>query len=57
MMGCVQYVLGKKNFEVPFEYGKKKEMSASSLSYVCDKEEVGEEVDDIISTLHKRGKN
>ena len=36
----VQSMLGKKNFAVIFEDGKKKEMSASSLSYVCEKEEV-----------------
>ena len=34
---CVQYVSGRKRFEVRFEHGKKKDMSSSSLLYVCEK--------------------
>ena len=42
---------GKKNFSVLFEYGHKKEISASSLLYVCEIEEVGKEADETISAL------
>ena len=52
---CVQDVVGKNNFLVIFEYGKKREISASSLSYIFEKEEVGQEVDEIIYDLKKRG--
>ena len=45
----------KKNFLVIFEYGKKREISDSSLSYIFEKEEVGQEVDEIIYDLKKRG--
>ena len=55
MVGCVQAVVGKKNFVVKFEYGQKKYMSSSSMSYVCEKEEVSEEVDENMSDLPKRG--
>ena len=41
MVVCVQSVVGNNRFLVLFEYGKKKYISASSLSYVCGKEEVG----------------
>ena len=40
---------------VLFEDGKKKYMSASSMLYVCEKEEFGEEVDETVSALLKRG--
>ena len=46
VVGCVQCVVSKKRFLVQFEYGKKKYMSAYSLSYLCKKEEVGQEEDD-----------
>ena len=51
---CVQDAVGKKKLLVIFEYCKKKEISASSMSYLCEKEEVGQEVDDIIYDIHKR---
>ena len=35
--GCVQARAGNKKFLVQFEYGQKREMSFSSLSYVCSK--------------------
>ena len=44
MEECVQAVVGKNKFLVKFEDGQKRYMRASSLSYVCEKEEVGEEV-------------
>ena len=54
--GCVQAVVGKKNYVLQFEHRQKREMSASLLSYVCEKEEVGEEVDETIYDLPKIGK-
>ena len=42
---CVQYVLGKKKSVFQFGDSKKREISASSLSYLCEKEEFGKEVD------------
>ena len=44
VVGRVQYGVGKNNFSVLFKYGKKKDISDSSLSYICEKEEVDEEV-------------
>ena len=41
VVGCVQYVVGKKNFTLLFEDGQNKDISASSMSYVCEKDEVG----------------
>ena len=52
---CIHAMVGKKKFVVQFEDGQKREMSASSLSYVCEKEEVGEEVDKTIYDLPNRG--
>ena len=54
-MACLKDVVGKKKSPVQFEDGQKREMITSSLSYVCEKEEVGEEVDDTIYDLHKIG--
>ena len=48
MAVCVQVLVGNKKFLVPFEYGKKRDMSASSFSYLCDKEDVGKGVEKII---------
>ena len=53
VLGCLQAMVGNKKFVVRFEYGQKRDMSASSLLYLCDKEEVGQEVDDTISDLPK----
>ena len=39
MVGCVQSVVGKKNFLVQFEDGQKKEISYSSLVFLSSKEE------------------
>ena len=47
-MVIVQAVVGKKKSVVKFEYEKKQYMSASSLSYVYEKEEVGEKVEKYI---------
>ena len=40
---------------VQFKDGKMREMSASSLPYLFSKEEVGQEVDENINDLPKRG--
>ena len=48
MAVCFQVLVGNKKFLLQFEYGKKRDMSASSLSYLCDKEDVGKGVDKII---------
>ena len=53
---CVQDVVGKNKFLVKFEYGQKIEIIASSLPYLCEKEEVGQEVDYIISNLPPKSK-
>ena len=52
---CVQDLVGKNKFPVIFEYGKNIEISSSSLSYLCEKEEVLQEIDEIIYDLHKIG--
>ena len=51
VVGCDRDFLGKNNFLVQFEYGQKKQMSASLLYYLCEKEEVGQEADDNTSHL------
>ena len=53
MAVCVQDAVDKNKFLVKFEYGNNRDISASSLPYLCDKEEVGQEVDDIIYDLPK----
>ena len=53
---CVQSVLEKKKFVVQFEDGQKREMSDSSLSCVCEKDQVGKEADKTISGIPKRVK-
>ena len=52
MVGCAQSVVGKKSF-FQFEDEQKREMSDSSLLYLCDKEEVRQEVDNNTSDLSK----
>ena len=52
--GCFQDVTGNKNLLVQFEDGQKREMSYCSLSYVCSKYEVGQEVDEPISDLPQK---
>ena len=44
----------RNNFAVIFEDEQKKQISASSLSYVREKEEVGKKVDETIFALTKR---
>ena len=51
VVGYIQAVLVNKKFVVKFEDGQKREMSDSSLSYVCDKEQVGKEVDGTLYDL------
>ena len=53
MMGCVQDVLWKNKLIFKFEDGKKGEIGSSSLSYLCEKEEFGQEVDETISDILK----
>ena len=55
MVRHVQAVVGKMNFVFKFEYGYQRDKSASSLSYICEKEEFGKESDNIISDLPKIG--
>ena len=57
VVDCDQSMVGKKNFIVLFEGDQKKEMSASSLLYVYEKQEVGEEVGKTISNLPKKGQD
>ena len=54
VVGCVQAVVGKKNFLVQFEDVKKKEMSSCSLLYLCSKDEVCLEMDEPISYVPKK---
>ena len=49
---CVQGVVGKNNFLVQFENGKKKYISSSSLVFLSLKEEV--EMDEAISHSTKK---
>ena len=53
VVGCFQVVLGKNFFLFQFKEGQKGDISASSLSYLCSKEEVGQEVDETISNFPK----
>ena len=48
VVGCVQDVVGNNKFVVQFEYGQKKEMIYSSISFVCEKDEVGEVLESFI---------
>ena len=52
-MVCVQAVIWKNNLIVKFEYGDKRYISASSLSYILSKYEFFQEVDDTIYDLQK----
>ena len=54
MVGCVQAVVGKKNFRVKFEDGQRREINMCSLSLVCSKEEVGQGVSETIFDLLKK---
>ena len=51
MVGCVQYVVGKKKLLFQFEYGQKRYISYCLLQYLCLKEEVCLEMDEPISNL------
>ena len=53
-MVCVQDVIVKKRLVVQLKYGKRKEMSYSSLHFLCSKDEV--EMDDPKSNLRKKSK-
>ena len=52
VVGYVQAVAGKKNFLVQFKDGHKKDISSSSLVFLCSKEEV--EMDKPISHLPEK---
>ena len=54
VVGHVQYLVGRKKLLFQFKYGKKKEMSCVSLSYVCSKEEVCLEMYEPISNLPQK---
>ena len=49
LLFCVQSMLGKNKFLVQFKYGQYRYISASFLTHVCSKQEVGQEVDENIS--------
>ena len=51
MLGCVKDVVVNKNLLVQFLDRNRIEMSASSLSYVCSKEEIGQDGNNNISEL------
>ena len=53
-VGCVEAMVGNKKFLVRFKDGQMREMSSSSLSYVCSEEEVCQEVNETISDLRKK---
>ena len=55
MVGCFQAVVGKNMLLYKFEDYQKRYMSASSLSYLCETEEFGQEVDETILDLPKGG--
>ena len=57
VVGCVQALVGKKKFIVQSKDRQRREMRDSSLSNLCEKEEVGQEVDETISDLPKRGQD
>ena len=46
--------MGREKFPLKFEYGKNIEFSSSLLSYVCSKEEVGQEANETISDLPQK---
>ena len=51
VMRCFQSMVGKDNFLVKFEDGQKIEMSYCLLAYVCLKQDVCLEMDELISDL------
>ena len=54
MVGCVQDVVGRKKFLVQFEDDQKRDISASLLSYICEKKQVVQEVHETIYDLPQR---
>ena len=52
--GCVQAVVGEKNFLVQFKDRKKKEMGSCLITSVCSEYEVVHEVNEPISELLKK---
>ena len=48
---CVKAVTGNKKSLVQFQDGQKRNMNSCLLSYVCSKEEIGQEVEEPISEL------
>ena len=53
-MGCIQSVVGKKNFLIQFEDGQKKDISSYSLVFLSSKEDV--DMDDPIAHTPKKNK-
>ena len=54
VMGCIQSVVGKKNFLIQFEDGQKKDISSYSLVFLSSKEDV--DMDDPIAHTPKKNK-
>ena len=52
VVGCVQILVGKKNFLVLFEDGQKKDICSCLIVYLSEKEEV--EMEDSISHLSEK---
>ena len=55
VVGYVQAVLSESKFVVQFEDVQKREISAFSVPYVCEKQQFGKEEDKTIYDLPKRG--
>ena len=56
VVGCIQAVIVKEKFPVKFKGCQRREMRSCSLSHECSKEEVGQEVNNIIYELLKKNK-
>ena len=54
VVGYVQDMVGKNNLPFQFEDGQRRQMSDSSLSYVCYKEEFGKQANENISEPLKK---
>ena len=54
VVGGVQDMVGKKKFLVQFEDGQKRKIIYISLSYLCLKHEVGQDMDEPISDLPEK---
>ena len=57
VVGCLQYIMGKKKVPVQFEDTHNRDIIDSLLSYLFEKEEVVQEVDETVSDLPKIGQS